>query len=204
MLNGATLRQVSAVAPLSAAILYDFANPSDANNNNVELSVDLSAITTAIAGKQDTIAGTFTPTLSTFTTPVTVNFDLQCADLTANSIYGGAAAQIQTIVNTAITNAYPFWIAGRVWYNGAVLLSQGRSGFTVSHTVGGIYDITFTSSHPRGGNYVITLAHENNNNWDAQTGGIEYGTQSGNGFRVVLQHAPSVERSGFFFITALA
>ena len=42
MLNGASLRQVSAVAPLSATILYDFANPSDPNNNNVELSVDLS------------------------------------------------------------------------------------------------------------------------------------------------------------------
>ena len=204
MLNGTTLRQVSAVAPLSAAILYDFANPSDANNNNVELSVDLSAITTAIADKQDTIAGTFTPTLSTFTTPVTCNFDLQCADLTANSIYGGAAAQIQALIQAQITANYPFWVAGRIWYNGAVLRSQGRSTFTVAHSVGGVYDITFTTPHPNGGNYVITLAHENNQNWDAQTGGIEYGTQSGNGFRVILQHAPSVERSGFFFITALA
>ena len=84
MLNGAALRQVSAVAPLSAAILYDFANPSDPNNNNVELSVDLS-------GKQDTIQCIATNALTTFTTPVTCNFDLQCADLTANAIYGGAS-----------------------------------------------------------------------------------------------------------------
>ena len=197
LLNGVALRQVTAVAPLSAQIYYDFSTPSDPDNNNVQLSVDLS-------GKQDTIQCVATNALTTFTTPVTCNFDLQCADLTANSIYGGAAAQIQTIVDTAITNAYPFWIAGRVWYNGAVLRSQGRSSFTVSHTVGGVYDITFTTPHPSGGNYVITLAHENNQNWDAQTGGIEYGSQGGNGFRVILQHAPSVERSGFFFITAHA
>ena len=148
--------------------------------------------------------GYFSNTSSSFSTPVVCQYDLQCADLTANSIYGGAAAQIQTIVDTAIANAYPFWIAGRVWYNGAVLLSHGRSGFTVSHTVAGVYDITFTSPHPRGSNYVINLTHETNLNWDAQTGGIEYGSQGGNGFRVILQHAPSVERSGFFFITALA
>ena len=36
LLNGVALRQVSAVAPLSATILYDFAHPSDPNNNNVE------------------------------------------------------------------------------------------------------------------------------------------------------------------------
>ena len=49
LLNGVEVRQVTAVAPLSATILYDFANPSDPNNNNVELNVDLS-------NKQDTIA----------------------------------------------------------------------------------------------------------------------------------------------------
>ena len=94
MLNGAALRQVSAVAPLSAAILYDFANPSDANNNNVELSVDLS-------GKQDTIQCIATNALTTFTTPVTCQFDLQCPDLIANAIYGGAAVQINSAISTA-------------------------------------------------------------------------------------------------------
>ena len=141
---------------------------------------------------------------SSFSTAVVCQYDLQCAVLTCNSIYGGGATQIQQIVDTAITNAYPFWIARRVWYNGAVLLSHGRTGFTVSHTTGGVYDITFNSSHPRGANYVINLTHETNLNWDAQTGEIEYGSQGGNGFTVILQHAPSVERSSFFFITALA
>ena len=47
LLNGADVRQVTGVAPLSATIYYDFANPSDPNNDNIELSVDLS-------GKQDT------------------------------------------------------------------------------------------------------------------------------------------------------
>ena len=41
-------------------------------------AASVSANTTAVAGKQDTIAGTFTPTLATFTTPVTMNSDLSC------------------------------------------------------------------------------------------------------------------------------
>ena len=48
MLNGTDVRQVTAIGPLQASIVYDFANPSDPNNGNVELSVDLST-------KQDTI-----------------------------------------------------------------------------------------------------------------------------------------------------
>ena len=48
MLNGTDVRQVTAVAPLTAAIVYDFANQSDPNNGNLELTVDLS-------GKQDTV-----------------------------------------------------------------------------------------------------------------------------------------------------
>ena len=64
MLNGADVRQITTVAPLFAAIYYDFANPNDPNNDNIELSVNLS-------GKQDVITGTFTNTLATFATPAT-------------------------------------------------------------------------------------------------------------------------------------
>ena len=53
MLNGTDVRQVTAVAPLSATIVYDFANPTAVGTNNIELAVDLSGTTTALAGKQD-------------------------------------------------------------------------------------------------------------------------------------------------------
>ena len=53
MLNGINVRQVTAVAPLSATIVYDFANPTAVGTNNIELAVDLSGTTTALAGKQD-------------------------------------------------------------------------------------------------------------------------------------------------------
>ena len=37
-----------------------------------------------------------------FGTPVTCQFDLDCGMLTAHSIYGGAALQIQNAINSAI------------------------------------------------------------------------------------------------------
>ena len=64
----------------------------------------------ALDSKQATIQCVAANALTTFTTPVVVNFDLQCADLTANSIYGGAATQINSAIASAITgkqdNAY--------------------------------------------------------------------------------------------------
>ena len=42
----------------------------------------------------------FTNTAVTFGTPVACQFDLSCGDLTANSIYGGAAIQIQGKIDT--------------------------------------------------------------------------------------------------------
>ena len=42
----------------------------------------------------------------TFGTPVTCEFDLTCGTLTAASIYGGAATQIQNSINTAIQTTY--------------------------------------------------------------------------------------------------
>ena len=55
LLNNAEVRQVTAVAPLSATILYDFANPSDPDNNNIELSIDLTSIQSDINAKEPLI-----------------------------------------------------------------------------------------------------------------------------------------------------
>ena len=41
-----------------------------------------------------------------FGTPVTCQFDLNCVNLTANSIYAGAATQIQNQINSAIQSTY--------------------------------------------------------------------------------------------------
>ena len=62
MLNGTDVRQVTAVAPMSATIVYGCANPGAVNNNNVERTVDLSGTTTALAGKQDFAYGATTAT----------------------------------------------------------------------------------------------------------------------------------------------
>ena len=39
----------------------------------------------------------------TFGTPVICQFDLQCGNLTASALYGGAATQIQNLINTAVS-----------------------------------------------------------------------------------------------------
>ena len=120
LLNGVEIRQVQALAPLSAAILYDFGNPGAPNNNNLELSVDLSGkedlitdgslsiartngLQSAIDGKQANIAtATFAPSLTTFSTPVSCNFDFGCVDLTCAAIYGGAVGQIAAAITSGI------------------------------------------------------------------------------------------------------
>jgi hypothetical protein len=113
-----------------------------------------------------------TDTVVEFNTPVTCGFDLSCADLTANSIYGNASIQIQSMIDTAITNAYPYWIAGKVETNGNIAVSHGRVAFTVTYVSNGVYDISFATVHPRGTAYVINLTNESRESWTAKTGGI--------------------------------
>ena len=57
-----------------------------------------------------TITHSISSTQATFNTPVVCQFDLQCGDLTANAIYGGAVTQI----NSAIAAAAPLWDAGEL------------------------------------------------------------------------------------------
>ena len=96
-----------------------------------------SGLQSALDAKQATIQCVAANTLTTFTTPVVCNFDLQCADLTANSIYGPAAAQI--------TSA----IAGRDSY-GATLNAASYSSSTGSWNSNSTTDQWSPSLHING------------------------------------------------------
>lgn len=94
-----------------------------------------------------------TDTAVTFGTPVTCQYDLQCGDLTANAIYGGAIFQIQN----AIAAHTPYFAAGRIASSGSALSSKGSVSFTSTQTATGQYTITFASAHPDGADYVVQL-----------------------------------------------
>jgi hypothetical protein len=105
---------------------------------------------------------------------LTVGFNLNCGDITATAIYGQAALQIQSNINTAISNYNPFWVSGRVsGSNLSIQKSNGKYGFTVSRPAGaefatGVYKITFNTPAPDA-NYVISLAQIGSGNikvWD--------------------------------------
>ena len=104
-----------------------------------------------------------TDTSVTFGTPVTCHFDLQCVDLTANSIYGGAVTQITNQLNAALPKA--FYCAGLVPSTGSVLSSTSSEGFTVSKNNTGVYNITLNTTTPRGSaDYPILLTARDQSN----------------------------------------
>ena len=97
---------------------------------------------TGVTGSESNKANykhSFTKTAVTFGTPVTCQFSLSCGDLTANSIYGGAAIQIQSNIDTKIANAVtnrsvqaPTWVAFRALSSGSVVSSYGRNSITTA------------------------------------------------------------------------
>ena len=109
----------------------------------------------AIDAKQATITGTFSNALSTFATPVVCNFDLECQDLTAATIYGGAATQITSAISTATALCVPYAY-------GATLGAHDRTSET------GTWSISATSTnwsgehrlHPTG--YAFTSSSGSN------------------------------------------
>jgi len=101
-----------------------------------------------------------------------VGFNLTCGDIIANGIYGTAATQIQSNINTAISNYNPFWVAGRIDDTDlSILKSNGKYGFTVTRPSGfptGVFQITFDTPAPDA-NYVISLTQIGSGNikvWD--------------------------------------
>jgi cyclophilin family peptidyl-prolyl cis-trans isomerase len=139
--------------------------------------------------------------LATFNTPVTCQYDLQCGDLTANAIYGGAAVQIQNQINAAITS--PFWVAGKV--DGVtleILADKGRVGFSVARATpqsAGQYDIMFDQPHPNGAHYVIQLSAQEASDDFIRTGSYE---PTANGLQVGIKAGVFVDKQ--FHILVLA
>ena len=96
---------------------------------------------------------------------------MSCGDLTANSIYGGAAIQIQSNIDTKIANAVtnssvqaPTWVAFRALSSGSVVSSYGRNSITTAQidtSLGvGRYRVTMPA-HPLGSNYGIIVSANN-------------------------------------------
>ena len=143
-----------------------------------------------------------TDTAVTFGTPVTCQYDLQCGDLTANAIYGGAAVKIQNQINAAITTS-SFWVAGKV--DGTtleILACKGRVGFSVSRDSGyakGIYRIAFDQAHPDGSHYVIQLTAQA---YDHKVWQNSEKLPTSTGFHVVLSEGGLVDQDFYFSVLA--
>ena len=124
MLNGTDVRQVTAVAPLSATIVYDFANPTAVGTNNIELAVDLSGTTTALAGKQDFAYGATMATtayaIKTGTWTESSTSDRWSPELHLNSVSHMVSQTIGVGDNTASTETITYDIPS-AYQGGSVL-----------------------------------------------------------------------------------
>ena len=142
-----------------------------------------------------------TGTLATFGTPIVCQFDLQCVDLTASTIYGGAVAQITNQINAALPNA--FYCAGLVSSTGVNLSSTGREGFTVSKASTGVYNITFSTTTPRASaDYPILLTARDQSNTSNNTVddvNARYRDRTTSGFQVRTRRDDNGTTSGAAF-----
>jgi hypothetical protein len=59
-----------------------------------------------------------------------------------------------TVGGASVVGGSPFYCAGKVGFNGAVLATSGQVSFTVVRTGSGLYSITFASPHPVDNNIV--------------------------------------------------
>jgi hypothetical protein len=88
----------------------------------------------------------------------------------------------------------PFWCAGKVGFNGAVLSTRGQVNFTVTRTASGQYTVTYAVPHPQEHNIV-------------QVSGLGYTTvsnTSATGFNVQTRNTSLTIADHTFFITVLA
>ena len=94
----------------------------------------------------------------TLGTPVSCLYDLTVAgQLTASSLYGGAAVQITNQIDSAVNSI--FWCDGKVLGDATIVTSKGQVSFTVNRYSNGKYRITFASPHPLGnGDYIVTTS----------------------------------------------
>jgi len=103
-----------------------------------------SGLQNAINGKQPSIAtASFTPSLTSFATPVACSFGVQMGDLTASAIYGGASTQITSAISAATSlcvpntygatvNAYAYAASTGTWTGGTT-----SNSWSVDHHIGG-------------------------------------------------------------------
>ena len=129
---------------------------------------------TGVTGSESNKANyrhSFTNTAVILGTPVTCQYDLSCSTLTAASIYGGAAIQIQNNIDAKIEDAVtnkivqaPAWVAFRAFGTGSVMRSYGQNTITTSNvdTSGGTgtYKVTMPT-HPLGANYGVIASATN-------------------------------------------
>ena len=134
----------------------------------------------------------------TFGTPVVCQFDLQCVDLTASTIYGGAVAQITNQINAALPNA--FYCAGLVSATGSILSTTGSESYTVNKTGTGIYNITFNATTARASaDYPIILTardQSGSTNGTVDDVNARYRNRSTTGFQVRTRRDDNGSTSG--------
>jgi hypothetical protein len=88
----------------------------------------------------------------------------------------------------------PFFCAGKVSFNGAVLSTRGQVSFTVARTASGVYSISYATPHPQEHNIV-------------QVSGFGYATvsnTSATGFNVQLRNTSLAVADHTFYFSVLA
>jgi hypothetical protein len=101
---------------------------------------------------------------------------------------------VELRVDTAGLGGNPFFCAGKVGFNGAVLATSGQVNFTVVRTGSGVYSITYATPHPQEHNIV-------------QVSGFGYATvsnTSATGFNVQLRNTGLVIADHTFYFSVLA
>ena len=94
-----------------------------------------SGLQTVIDQKQPIIStATFTRTLTPFTTPLACHFDLGCADLTCNPLYGPAIVQITAAISATLTEqgvSTPSWESThRIFMHPGLAATSNNFGWT--------------------------------------------------------------------------
>jgi hypothetical protein len=102
-------------------------------------------------------------------------------------------------VDTSGLGGSPFFCAGKVAPNGAVLTRKGQHpNFTVSRVGTGVYNVVFESAHPDGADYVASANAETFHEW------IVVGTVTSTGFQVGVRDSGNAARDLHFSFTVLA
>ena len=89
-------------------------------------------------------------------------------------------------------------MSGKVDGNTAILVSNGRVGFTIAQTSAGNFRVDFAQAHPNGVHYVISLAATSANYWVDQT------TITASSFTVALRTSTWATTNVPFFFSVLA